>query len=54
VQEGRERYCKTDPDKLKEVSDWVSHFSRFWDDKLNSLKNYIENEQGTVNKRGKH
>jgi len=54
IQEGRERYCQTNPGKLKEVSDWVAHFSKFWDDKLNSLKNYIENEQGTTSKRGKH
>ena len=53
-QQGRERYCKASPAKLKEVRDWTEHFSRYWDQKLNSLKNYIENEQGTNNKRGKH
>ena len=41
---GRERYCKARPEKLKEVADWVETYSRFWDDKLNSLKNYIENK----------
>lgn len=42
-QRGRERYCQARLEHLKEVSDWVNYFSRFWDDKLNSLKNYIEN-----------
>ncbi len=53
-QKGRERYCKASPSKLKEVSDWVAHFSKFWDIKLNSLKNYIENEQHSNSKRNKH
>jgi DNA-binding transcriptional ArsR family regulator len=40
---GRERFCKAKPEKLKEVADWVEAYSRFWNDKLNTLKNYIEN-----------
>jgi DNA-binding transcriptional ArsR family regulator len=40
---GRERFCKAKPEKLKEVADWVEAYSLFWNDKLNSLKNYIEN-----------
>jgi len=43
-QKGRERYCQAKLDHLKEVSDWVNYFSRFWDDKLNALKNYIEDK----------
>ncbi|OJW83674.1 MAG: transcriptional regulator [Bacteroidetes bacterium 46-16] len=54
IQEGRERYCKTNPGRLKEVSDWVAHFSRYWDEKLNALKNYIEHEQRSTGKRSKH
>jgi len=40
---GRERYCRAHPERLKEVSDWVSYFHRFWDDKLLALKNHLEN-----------
>ncbi len=43
-QKGRERYCHTLPEKLKEVADWVNYFSQFWDEKLNSLKTHIENK----------
>lgn len=51
---GRERYCRANAGKLKEVRDWADHFSNYWDVKLDSLKNYIENEQGSTGKRGKH
>ncbi len=43
-QRGRERYCQARLEHLKEVADWVNYYSRFWDDKLNQLKNYIENQ----------
>lgn len=39
---GRERYCAANPDKLKEVAEWTNYFSRFWDNKLQSLKTHIE------------
>lgn len=29
-QEGRERYCHVQPEKLNEVSDWVEKYRRFW------------------------
>lgn len=40
--EGRERYYSVNPEPLKEVFDWLKHFDKFWDEKLNLLKNYIE------------
>lgn len=43
-QKGRERYCQVQLENLKEVADWVNYYSRFWDDKLNQLKNYIEDQ----------
>lgn len=44
-QEGRERYCKANSEPLKEVFNWVKYFDKFWDKKLNSLKNYVEGKQ---------
>lgn len=41
-QQGRERYCRVNPRPLKEVYNWLEHFNKFWDKKLNSLKNYLE------------
>ena len=41
-QNGRERYCRANSEPLKEVLNWVKYFDKFWDKKLNSLKNYVE------------
>jgi DNA-binding transcriptional ArsR family regulator len=44
-QSGRERYCETFPEKLNEVSDWVEQYRRFWEDKLDSLEEYLKEIQ---------
>ena len=44
-QKGRERYCRAKLDNLKEVVDWTSKFSRFWDQKLAALQQFLANEQ---------
>jgi DNA-binding transcriptional ArsR family regulator len=41
---GRERYCKLEPQPLKEIFDWVSFYEQFWDDKLDALKNHLLNK----------
>jgi len=41
--EGRERYYKLNPEPLNEVYKWLERYNKFWDDKLNSLKNFVEN-----------
>ena len=41
-QQGRERYCKVNPEPLNEVYDWLGHFDKFWDKKLNTLKIFME------------
>ena len=43
---GRERINRLEPMGLKSVSDWISYFSRFWDDRLGDLKTAIDNHQG--------
>ena len=44
-QKGRERFCNVNPEPLNEVYDWLSYFDKFWDKKLISLKNYMENKK---------
>lgn len=44
-QEGRERYCDARLQKLKEVSRWVEQYSLFWDQKLNSLQNFLAKDK---------
>jgi DNA-binding transcriptional ArsR family regulator len=44
-QEGRERYCEARLDKLKEVAEWTANYRQFWEEKLHSLKHYIEKKK---------
>ena len=44
-QQGRERICKINAEPLNEVYDWLAYFDKFWDKKLNSLKNLMEDKK---------
>jgi DNA-binding transcriptional ArsR family regulator len=35
---GRERRYRLVPDRLSEVRDWIAHYERFWDDRLERLR----------------
>jgi DNA-binding transcriptional ArsR family regulator len=41
---GRERINRLEPKGLKSVTDWLSYFNNFWDEKLSGLQQAIENE----------
>jgi len=40
-QQGRERYCFIQPEKLNEVSDWLTNFRKLWEDRFNRLDNIL-------------
>lgn len=40
--EGRLRLYSIRPEPLEEIVDWVSFFSRFWDEKLENLGRYLD------------
>jgi len=42
VQKGRERYYRLNVEPLNEVRDWLKFYDKFWDKKLNALKNFVE------------
>ena len=44
-QEGRERYYSLNVEPLNQVRNWLKFYDKFWDNKLNALKNYVENKQ---------
>ena len=44
-QKGRERFCEAKLHKLNEVSDWVTKYKQFWENKLDALENYLEEIQ---------
>src|SRR5437879_182504 len=48
--QGRERYCKANLQKLKEISDWSEQYKKFWDAKLDASEDYLDKLQ-TKNKK---
>ena len=41
-QQGRDRFCEAQLDKLGEVSMWVDQYRQHWEDKLDALEKYVE------------
>lgn len=39
---GRQRLYRLNPEPLKEVSDWIINYEEFWQDKLDALGRYLE------------
>jgi DNA-binding transcriptional ArsR family regulator len=39
---GREQHYRLEAAPLREVTEWVGRFERFWDDKLAALGDYLE------------
>lgn len=40
-QVGRERFCKIQPDQLKQVSDWIGKYEDLWIQKIESFEKYL-------------
>lgn len=40
--EGRERFCKADPEPLKLIHGWVNFYEKFWDASLNKLGDHLD------------
>jgi DNA-binding transcriptional ArsR family regulator len=43
---GRQRIYRLDPRPLRTVLRWVTHYERFWDDKLTALGRYLDETAG--------
>lgn len=44
-QKGRERFCEARLEKLNEVSTWVEQYRKLWNERLDSLDNYLTDLQ---------
>lgn len=44
-QQGREILYHFNPEKMREISDWVDQYRKFWDNKLDTLEGYLEKIQ---------
>jgi len=38
---GREHFLEIRPEPLEEIYDWVSHYRRFWDTRLDALEQFL-------------
>lgn len=48
-QQGRDRYCIAKYKKLEEVSAWVEQYRKFWNDKLDALGEFLDQEMKNDN-----
>ncbi|MGH3378647.1 MAG: ArsR/SmtB family transcription factor [Actinoallomurus sp.] len=44
---GRQRYYHLEPDPLREVSQWLTPYERFWREKLKGLRELLDEESET-------
>ena len=38
---GREHYCWIEPGPLREANEWMEHYRRFWEQRLDALEAYV-------------
>ena len=50
-QDGRERYCEAQLQKLKLVSSWVDTYKSFWTRKLDALDQFLQKEKKQIKKK---
>ena len=44
-QQGRHRYCEARLERLNEISEWVTQYKKFWEQKLDALEVYLDELQ---------
>lgn len=42
--QGRRRICHAEPRKLRDAAQWLDFYQRFWNERLDNLKRYMEHE----------
>ncbi|WP_190808693.1 helix-turn-helix transcriptional regulator [Flagellimonas sp. S3867] len=41
---GRERFCIADAEPLKQITEWVSFYEKFWDTTLDNLGDFLDSK----------
>lgn len=54
VQKGRDRFCSADIRKLKEVDQWLDHYRKFWNRKLDALGDFLDQQASEENNLSKN
>lgn len=52
-QQGRERFCEAKLETLSEVYNWVDQYRKYWNEKFDSLENYLMKIQSQPKKKKK-
>ena len=52
-QVGRERFCKIQPDRLRQVSDWAGKYEDLWMQKIESFEKYLYKLKSKRKKHGR-
>lgn len=42
--QGRDHYCNANLGSLREASDWINQYKKFWNDKLDLLGDFLDKE----------
>ena len=56
IARGREaqwRPCRLEAAPLKDAADWLEHYRRFWEERLDRLEDYLHELQAKEKKRGR-
>jgi DNA-binding transcriptional ArsR family regulator len=53
-QKAQWRPCRLEATPLRDVSDWVAQYRRFWDESFDRLDDYLAELQGKKTKKEKH
>ena len=43
--EGRVHYCQMNPKELKKAQTWIKKYEKFWNDRLDSLEEFVINKK---------
>ncbi|RYZ37259.1 MAG: transcriptional regulator [Sphingobacteriales bacterium] len=49
--QGRERFCRANLNKLKEVDAWLDDYRKFWHNKLEALGSFLEKQESQENRK---
>jgi DNA-binding transcriptional ArsR family regulator len=51
---GREHYCRIQPRPLREADEWLEHYRRFWERRMDTLEAYVARTYEASKRRTRH
>jgi DNA-binding transcriptional ArsR family regulator len=48
--DAQRRLCRLEPQRLKQISDWIGSYRQFWEDSFGRLDDYLETMQDSTQK----